>query len=56
MLAGWVSAGFFAVGAPAALFVGWLDTYIDRVRLLFAVVLLGEGPLIVTYWVRALLP
>ncbi|CAG9464093.1 unnamed protein product [Pedinophyceae sp. YPF-701] len=51
-LAGWVSAGFFAIGAPAALCVGWLDSRVrSRVQMLFIMVLIGEGPLILTAWV-----
>ncbi|KAK9830293.1 hypothetical protein WJX72_010834 [[Myrmecia] bisecta] len=53
LLGGVISAAFFLVGAPAALFVGYLSDHVDRKNLLFLVVLLGEGPCLATYWVRS---
>lgn len=46
-------AAFFAVGAPAALVVGWLTDRggIKRRTLLFWVVVVGEMPCLLTYWV-----
>jgi len=40
-LGGYVAAAFFAVGAPAALLIGYLCDKMNRRNLLFAVVLLG---------------
>jgi len=51
-LAGWTAAVFFLVGAPASLVAGWADPFVDRVRALFLVVLLGEGPLVLMLFVR----
>eukprot|EP00195_Chlamydomonas_chlamydogama_P007517 CAMPEP_0202907246 /NCGR_PEP_ID=MMETSP1392-20130828/41834_1 /ASSEMBLY_ACC=CAM_ASM_000868 /TAXON_ID=225041 /ORGANISM="Chlamydomonas chlamydogama, Strain SAG 11-48b" /LENGTH=249 /DNA_ID=CAMNT_0049596059 /DNA_START=60 /DNA_END=805 /DNA_ORIENTATION=+ len=52
-LGGYISAGFFAVGAPAALLIGWLTDKINRRNLLFWVVLFGSAPCLCTYWVNA---
>ena len=46
LLAGATSAAFFAVGAPASLAAGLLDPHVDRVWALAAVLLVGEGPLL----------
>ena len=59
-LGGVVSAAFFAVGAPAALAAGALADRVDRVKLLAALVLLGEAPCALTlcvtrYWQLLLL-
>lgn len=43
---------FFLIGAPAAIGVGYLSGIYSRKLLLFAVVLLGEGPVILTYFVK----
>ncbi|CAK0784876.1 hypothetical protein CVIRNUC_008081 [Coccomyxa viridis] len=51
-LGGYIAAAFFAIGAPAALFIGYLCDKMNRRNLLFAVVLLGEGPCLATYFVR----
>ena len=40
-LGGYIAAAFFAVGAPAALCIGYLSDKMNRRNLLFAVVLLG---------------
>ena len=40
-LGGYISALFFAVGAPSALLVGYLCDHMDRRNLLFIVVILG---------------
>ena len=42
MLGGWIAAAFYLVGAPAAILFGWLSDRVDRCRLLFAAVVLGE--------------
>lgn len=41
-LGGYIAAAFFAVGAPAALFIGYLCDKMNRRNLLFIVVILGE--------------
>eukprot|EP00884_Botryococcus_braunii_P001211 jgi/Botrbrau1/11090/Bobra.0219s0002.2 len=51
-LGGYISAVFFAVGAPAAFVIGYLSHRMNRKDLLFLVILLGEGPCLATYWVR----
>ena len=43
-LGGYIAAAFFAVGAPAALCIGYLCDKMNRRNLLFAVVILGEQP------------
>ncbi|GLC48102.1 hypothetical protein PLESTB_000715300 [Pleodorina starrii] len=55
LLGGALMAAFFAVGAPAALLVGWLTDRgdINRRTLLFWVVVVGETPCLLTYWVRS---
>ena len=40
-LGGYIAAAFFAVGAPAALFIGYLCDKMNRRNLLFIVVILG---------------
>ena len=50
-LGGYVAAGFYLVGAPAALLFGYLSDTVNRRNLLFAAVILGEGPCILTYFV-----
>ncbi|KAG2422826.1 hypothetical protein HXX76_015768 [Chlamydomonas incerta] len=54
LLGGALMAAFFAVGAPAALLVGWLADRgdINRRSLLFWVVVVGETPCLLTYWVK----
>lgn len=42
LLGGAISSGFFAVGAPSALLIGWLSDRMSRRWLLFIVVVLGE--------------
>ncbi|KAG1670543.1 hypothetical protein FOA52_015408 [Chlamydomonas sp. UWO 241] len=54
-LGGYVSAAFFAVGAPAALLVGWYTDKVNRKYLLFAVCAAGQIPTLLTglvtqYW------
>ncbi|CAL8462663.1 g2196 [Coccomyxa elongata] len=51
-LGGYVAAAFFAVGAPAALTIGYLCDKFNRRNLLFYVVLLGEGPCLATFFVK----
>lgn len=51
MLGGWIAAAFYLVGAPAALLFGWLSDRVNRKRLLFAAVVLGEGPCMLTIFV-----
>ena len=41
-LGGYIAAAFFAVGAPAALLIGYLCDKVNRRDLLFIVVILGE--------------
>ncbi|GIL90022.1 hypothetical protein Vretimale_18101 [Volvox reticuliferus] len=55
LLGGALMAAFFAVGAPAALLVGWLADRgdINRRTLLFWVVVVGETPCLLTYWVKS---
>ncbi|GLI68460.1 hypothetical protein VaNZ11_012882, partial [Volvox africanus] len=55
LLGGALMAAFFAVGAPAALLVGWLADRgdINRRTLLFWVVVVGETPCLLTYWVAS---
>ncbi|PNH00064.1 hypothetical protein TSOC_014128, partial [Tetrabaena socialis] len=57
LLGGALMAAFFAVGAPAALLVGWLTDRggIERRTLLFWVVVIGETPCLLTYWGLAIL-
>ncbi|GAB4817048.1 hypothetical protein N2152v2_004094 [Parachlorella kessleri] len=50
-LGGYIAAAFYIVGAPAALLFGYLSDTVNRRNLLFAAVLLGEGPCIMTYFV-----
>ncbi|RMZ55585.1 hypothetical protein APUTEX25_000168 [Auxenochlorella protothecoides] len=52
LLGGVVAASFYLVGAPAALLFGWLCDRVDRRRLLFAAVVLGEAPALLTLAVR----
>ncbi|PSC76649.1 MFS family transporter: sugar [Micractinium conductrix] len=51
MLGGVIAAAFYLVGAPAALLFGWLSDHVNRKRLLFAAVVLGEGPCMLTIFV-----
>ena len=41
-LGGFISAAFFLLGAPAALLIGYLSDTMNRAKLLFWVVMLGE--------------
>lgn len=50
-LGGYIAAAFYMVGAPAALLFGYLSDTSNRRNLLFAAVLLGEGPCILTFFV-----
>ena len=52
LLGGYVSAIFFAVGAPAALAAGYLADRVHRPALMALVVALGEGPCLFTPLVR----
>lgn len=52
LLGGYISAIFFAVGAPAALAAGYLADRIHRPALMALVVALGEGPCLFTPLVR----
>lgn len=52
-LGGVISAAFFLLGAPAALLIGYLSDTMNRAKLLFWVVLLGEGPCLLTYFVTS---
>ena len=44
LLGGVIAASFFAVGAPAALLIGYLCDKVNRRNLLFVVVILGARP------------
>ncbi|GAX82743.1 hypothetical protein CEUSTIGMA_g10169.t1 [Chlamydomonas eustigma] len=50
-LGGYISAAFFAVGAPAALLVGWYTDKVNRRNLLFAVAIFGQAPNMCTIFV-----
>lgn len=49
-LGGYVAAAFFAVGAPAALLIGYLCDKYNRRNLLFIVVILGACFLVTALW------
>ena len=51
-LGGNISFGFFVLGAPAALLVGYLTDSYNRCKLFGIVVILGEFACFGTYWVR----
>eukprot|EP00878_Enallax_costatus_P035709 GHUV01039910.1.p1 GENE.GHUV01039910.1~~GHUV01039910.1.p1 ORF type:complete len:368 (+),score=86.75 GHUV01039910.1:356-1459(+) len=53
-LGGYLMAAFFLVGAPAALVCGWLADKHNRIRLLVAIIVIGETPCLCTYWVTTL--
>lgn len=50
-LGSFISGAFFAIGAPAALLVGYISDRFDRKWLLFILVVIGEGPCLATPWV-----
>ena len=50
-LGGEISLGFFLLGAPVALFVGYLADVTNRCILLGIVILMGESACLGTYWV-----
>ena len=52
-LGGNISFGFFVLGAPAALLVGYLTDSCNRCQLFGWVVILGEASCLGTYWVRS---
>ena len=51
-LGGYIAFGFFIVGGPAALIVGYLTDTFSRNKLFGAVVFFGEGACMGTYWVK----
>eukprot|EP00600_Ochromonadales_sp_CCMP1393_P005272 CAMPEP_0174967858 /NCGR_PEP_ID=MMETSP0004_2-20121128/7812_1 /TAXON_ID=420556 /ORGANISM="Ochromonas sp., Strain CCMP1393" /LENGTH=619 /DNA_ID=CAMNT_0016217027 /DNA_START=91 /DNA_END=1950 /DNA_ORIENTATION=+ len=51
-LGGYISFGFFIVGGPAALLVGYLTDLYNRCYLFGLVVLIGESACLGTYWVQ----
>ena len=51
-LGGNISFGFFVLGAPAALLVGYLTDSFNRCKLFGCVVILGEAACLGTYWVQ----
>ena len=51
LLGGYISAAFFAVGAPAAMIVGWYADRTSRRNLLFAVAIIGQAPSLLTIFV-----
>lgn len=52
-LGAYISGAFFAVGAPAALLVGYISDRVNRKWLLCGLVILGEAPCIATIAVTA---
>lgn len=50
-LGGWLSLGFFIMGAPAALFCGYLCDQMKRTHLMGWVVILGSIANACTYWI-----
>ncbi len=50
-LGGWLSLGFFIMGAPAALFCGYLCDEMKRTHLMGWVVILGSIANACTYWI-----
>ncbi|KIZ04154.1 major facilitator superfamily MFS-1 [Monoraphidium neglectum] len=50
-LGGYVMAAFFMIGAPSAIICGWLTDKVNRVHLLFAIIIIGQGPCLCTYFV-----
>lgn len=48
---GYTQAAFFMVGSPAALLCGYLTDKVNRIYLLIAIVVVGHGPCLCTYWV-----
>ena len=51
-LGGEISLGFFIIGAPAALLVGYLTDSLNRCRLFGWIVILGEASCGATYFVQ----
>jgi MFS family permease len=51
LLGGYISAAFFAVGAPSAMLVGWYADRMSRRNLLFAVAMIGQVPSLLTIFV-----
>ncbi|GBF91667.1 MFS transporter [Raphidocelis subcapitata] len=52
-LGGYVMAAFFLVGAPSAILCGYLTDKINRIHLLFVIVVVGHGPCLCTYFVKS---
>jgi predicted MFS family arabinose efflux permease len=52
-LGGYIAFGFFVVGAPVALLVGYLTDFINRCVLFGVVVALGASASFSTFWVRS---
>lgn len=52
-LGGYIAMGFFIVGAPIALIVGYLTDMMNRCYLFGLVVLLGSTSSLSTYWVKS---
>ncbi|KAJ1440824.1 major facilitator superfamily domain-containing protein, partial [Ochromonadaceae sp. CCMP2298] len=50
-LGGWIAFGFFIVGGPVALLVGYFTDTVNRAVLFGVVVFLGESACLGTYWV-----
>ena len=51
LLGGDLSLAYFTVGAPCSLLIGYLADKMDRIKLLFIIVTLGEGPCFCTIFV-----
>lgn len=52
-LGGMVALSFFVAGAPATLVIGRLSDHINRIHLLCAIIIIGELPVLMTYWVTS---
>lgn len=51
-LGGYIAVGFFIVGGPAALLIGYLADFCNRTVLFGLVVILGESSTLGAYWVQ----
>lgn len=52
LLGGYIAVGFFVVGAPIALLVGYFADFCNRALLFSIVVVFGETAGLATYWVQ----
>eukprot|EP01031_Cornospumella_fuschlensis_P005328 gene5328-6636_t len=51
-LGGYIAVGFFIIGGPAALLIGYLADFCNRTFLFGIVVILGESSTLGAYWVQ----